>query len=70
MLLTTTQKKALDQYAMLHHPVYHEDEPQYIARLLGKVVTVSIETMQLIDELMERVSVVYGVSVVENSTSS
>ena len=33
-----------------------EDEPDYIVRLVGRVVTVSVETVQLVDELAQAVA--------------
>jgi hypothetical protein len=31
-----------------------EDDPEYIARLVGSVVTVSVETVRLVEELRRR----------------
>jgi predicted helicase len=33
------------------------DDPEYIVRLVGKVITVSVETVKLVDDLAERVKV-------------
>ena len=33
-----------------------EDEPEYIIRLVGRVVTVSVETVKLVEELSQAVT--------------
>ncbi len=33
-----------------------EDDPEYIARLVGRVVTVSVETVRLVEELAQAVT--------------
>ena len=37
-----------------------EDDPEYIARLVGRVVTVSVETVRLVEELAQVVTL-YGI---------
>jgi len=37
-----------------------EDDPEYIARLVGRVVTVSVETVRLVEELAQAVTL-YGI---------
>ena len=35
-----------------------EDDPQYIVRLIGRIITVSLETVRLVDELARDVAIV------------
>ena len=37
-----------------------EDDPEYIARLVGRLVTVSVETVRLVEELAQAVTI-YGI---------